>query len=72
MKRVLDVADKIRPEWDSDDVHDLRVALRRSRTMAEALSEVNPAPGWRKLKKASRTFSTLWARCGIRKCSRLG
>jgi phosphohistidine phosphatase len=53
MKRVLDLADQIRPEWDSDDTHDLRVALRRSRTIAEALSEVNPAPGWRKLKKSS-------------------
>jgi CHAD domain-containing protein len=35
-------------------VHDLRVALRRCRTMAETLSEVNPDPGWRKLKKASK------------------
>jgi phosphohistidine phosphatase len=62
MKRVLDLADKIRPEWDSDDVHDLRVALRRSRTIAEALSEVNPAPGWRKLKKgSSRLFHDLGA-----------
>jgi CHAD domain-containing protein len=62
MKRVLDLADKIRPEWDSDDVHDLRVALRRSRTIAEALSEVNPAPGWRKLKKgSSKLFHDLGA-----------
>jgi phosphohistidine phosphatase len=53
MKRVLDLADKIGPEWDPGDVHDLRVALRRSRTIAEALSEVNPAAGWRKLKKGS-------------------
>jgi CHAD domain-containing protein len=53
LKRVLDLADKIGPDWDSDDVHDLRVSLRRSRTIAEALSEVNPASGWRKLKKGS-------------------
>jgi CHAD domain-containing protein len=60
MERVLDRAARVRPDWDVDDVHDLRVALRRSRTMAEALSEVNPGPGWRKLKKASRDlFQTL-------------
>lgn len=54
MQRVLDRADQTEREWDTDDVHDLRVALRRCRTMAEALDEVNPSPGWRKLKKASR------------------
>lgn len=60
MDRVLELADQVRYEWDADDVHDLRVALRRCRTMAEALAEVNPDPGWRKLKKASRNvFHTL-------------
>ena len=54
MDRVLERAELARRDWDADDVHDLRVALRRSRTMADALSEVNPGPGWRKLKKASR------------------
>lgn len=58
--RVLDRQEKIEPHWSADDIHDLRVALRRSRTMAEALSEVNPAPEWRKIKKASRElFHTL-------------
>jgi len=54
MERVPERADRAAREWDADDVHDLRVALRRCRTMAEALDEVNPSPGWRKLKKASR------------------
>jgi CHAD domain-containing protein len=54
MNRVLERADELRPSWDSDDVHDVRVALRRCRTMAETLREVNPDPGWRKLKKASK------------------
>jgi CHAD domain-containing protein len=54
MDRVLEQADLVRHDWDPEAVHDLRVALRRCRTMAEALSEVNPAPGWRRLKKASR------------------
>src|SRR5215471_14591594 len=54
MERVLERATEAGQDWDADAVHDLRVALRRCRTMAEALDEVNPSPGWRKLKKASR------------------
>jgi len=53
MERVLERAGQVRRGWDADDVHDLRVAIRRCRTMADALTEVNPGPGWRKLKKAS-------------------
>ncbi len=56
MDRVLQKAEEARHGWNADAVHDLRVALRRCRTMAEALSEVNPGAGWRKLKKASRSL----------------
>ncbi|MGB9066999.1 MAG: CHAD domain-containing protein [Candidatus Acidiferrales bacterium] len=54
MERVLERADQVRENRDADGVHDLRVALRRCRTIAEASSEVNPSPGWRKLKRATR------------------
>jgi CHAD domain-containing protein len=54
MDRVLERATEVERSWNEDDVHDLRVALRRCRTMAEALDEVNPSPGWRKLKKSTR------------------
>ncbi|HXJ16385.1 MAG TPA: CHAD domain-containing protein [Candidatus Polarisedimenticolia bacterium] len=54
MERVLERATQVERGWDADDVHDLRVALRRCRTMADALGEVNPGPAWRKLKKTSR------------------
>jgi CHAD domain-containing protein len=54
MERVLERADKVPPEWDEDDIHALRTALRRCRTMADALQQVNPASGWRKLKQGSR------------------
>jgi len=54
MERVPERATQVGRDWDPDAVHDLRVALRRCRSMAEALDEVNPSPGWRKLKKASR------------------
>jgi len=54
MDRVLERIERVQSGWDADEVHDLRVALRRCRSMADALSEVNPGPGWRKLKKTSR------------------
>lgn len=54
MNEVLDRADKLRPDWDADDVHDVRVALRRCRTIADTMRDVNPDPGWRKLKKHSK------------------
>src|SRR5581483_5312687 len=54
MDRALDRLQKIEPRWNPGDIHALRVAFRRSRTMSEALSEVNPAPEWRKIKKSSR------------------
>ena len=60
MVRVAELAGKIQSNWAPTDVHDLRTAIRRCRTMAEGLSEVNPDPGWRKLKKSTRRlFRTL-------------
>lgn len=53
-ERILDRASYAGRDWNEEAVHDLRVALRRCRSMAEALDEVNPTPGWRKLKKFSR------------------
>lgn len=54
MERTIERAEHARESWDAQSVHDLRVALRRCRAMAEALSEVNPDPGWRKIKKSTR------------------
>jgi CHAD domain-containing protein len=54
MNRVLELAEEVQNGWKSREVHDLRVALRRCRTMVDALSEVNPDHGWRGLKKQSR------------------
>jgi len=56
MNRVLELADEVQNGWKSREVHALRVALRRCRTMADALSEVNPDRGWRALKKQSRAL----------------
>jgi CHAD domain-containing protein len=54
MNRVSEMMEKVQENWDAENVHGLRVALRRCRTMADALSEVNPAPSWKKLKKVTR------------------
>jgi CHAD domain-containing protein len=54
MDRVLKRAQKVRRTWNADDIHDLRVALRRCRTMADALTDANPSPGWNRLKKNSK------------------
>jgi CHAD domain-containing protein len=54
MTRVAELADQARHGWHAEDIHDLRTAMRRCRAMAEALSEVNPDPGWRKIKKSTR------------------
>lgn len=54
MDRVVERAEQVRGGWDADGVHDLRVALRRCRTIAEASSEVNPGPGWQRLKRSTR------------------
>ncbi|MDE3108849.1 MAG: CHAD domain-containing protein [Acidobacteriota bacterium] len=53
MSRVIERADRTGLGFDIDDVHDLRVALRRCRTMADVLREVNPHAGWQKLKKTT-------------------
>ena len=54
MDRVVERAEQVRGGWDADGVHDLRVALRRCRTIAEASSEVNPGAGWQRLKRSTR------------------
>jgi|SRR5580700_2408599 CHAD domain-containing protein len=60
MERVLKRGQKVRKTWDATDVHDLRVALRKCRTMADALTDTNPSPGWNKLKRSSKkVFHTL-------------
>jgi CHAD domain-containing protein len=60
MERVLRRVQKVRKTWNTAGVHDLRVALRKCRTMADALTDTNPSPGWNKLKRSSkRVFHTL-------------
>jgi CHAD domain-containing protein len=54
MNRVLEESDRFRGGEDPDAVHDLRVALRRCRSVAGVVSEVDPHPAWPALRKTSK------------------
>ena len=54
MFRVLDECDKVAADFSADPVHDLRVALRRCRSMADGLMAMDPDPEWKSMKKAGK------------------
>src|SRR5271166_3892214 len=58
--RVLEEADKASQDFAPDPVHDLRVAIRRCRSMADGFLSVDPDPGWKQMKKLGKAlFSSL-------------
>ena len=60
MQRVLEECDRASVDFAADPVHDLRVALRRCRSMADGLIAMDPDPAWKDMKKAGkRLFSSL-------------
>lgn len=54
MERVLKELEKVRTTPDPDAVHDLRVALRRCRSVAAVMEEVDPDPTWPEMRKLGR------------------
>ncbi len=54
MQRVLEECDHVASGFSADPVHDLRVALRRCRSMADGLMAIDPDPDWKKMKKAGK------------------
>src|SRR5580692_6344943 len=54
MERVLEECDRASVEFGTDPVHDLRVALRRCRSMADGLLVMDPDPSWKEMKRAGR------------------
>ena len=54
MNRTLEELQKFRSDPNTDVVHDLRVALRRSRSIADAMKEVDPHPDWNEMRQAAR------------------
>ncbi len=62
MLQVLDECDHVAANFGPDPVHDLRVALRRCRSLADGLMALDPDPDWKAMKKAGkRLFQRLGA-----------
>ena len=60
MQRVLEECDRAGTHLAADPVHDLRVALRRCRSMADGLMAIDPDPSWKQMKRAGKLlFSKL-------------
>src|SRR5271167_4741865 len=58
--RVLEECDKASQDFAPDPVHDLRVAIRRCRSMADGFLSVDPESAWKQMKKLGKPlFSTL-------------
>ena len=58
--QVLEEVAQVSQNFDADPVHDLRVALRRCRSMADGFLPVDPDRGWKQLKKFGKDlFSRL-------------
>jgi CHAD domain-containing protein len=54
MDRVVKELENLRNSSDPDVVHDLRVAIRRCRSVAAVMEEVDPDPVWPELRKVTR------------------
>lgn len=54
MLRVLDECDNVSANFSADPVHDLRVSLRRCRSMADGMIAMDPDRDWKAMKKAGK------------------
>jgi CHAD domain-containing protein len=62
MHRVMLECDRARHDFEPDPVHDLRVALRRCRSIADGFMAFDPHPAWKQMKRESkRVFQQLGA-----------
>src|SRR5260370_16384953 len=54
MLRVLVECERVTSDFGPDPVHDLRVSLRRCRSLADGLMAIDPDPDWKAMKKAGK------------------
>jgi len=54
MLRVLEECERVSTDFGPDPVHDLRVSLRRCRSMADGLMAIDPDPNWKAMRKAGK------------------
>ena len=60
MRQVVIECERARLDFSTDSVHDLRVALRRCRSLAAVAQSVDPHPAWKRMRKAGKAvFSAL-------------
>src|ERR1700677_572733 len=62
MLQVPEEGERVVAVFGADPVHDLRVSLRRCRSLADGLIALDPDPNWKAMKKAGkRLFQRLGA-----------
>src|SRR5215469_17374218 len=62
MLRVLRECDNVAADFSADPVHDLRVSLRRCRSLADGMMAMDPDRNWKAMKKAGKKlFQSLGA-----------
>ena len=54
MLRVLEECEHVAADFSADPVHDLRVSLRRCRSMGDGLMAIDPDPDWKAMRKAGK------------------
>ena len=54
MEQVVLDAEKARDGFKADPVHDLRVAIRRCRSMAEGFGTIDAEPAWKKMRRTAK------------------
>jgi CHAD domain-containing protein len=54
MDKVRTELGKVRSNPGSDEVHDLRVALRRCRSVATVFEEIDPDPAWEEMRETAK------------------
>jgi CHAD domain-containing protein len=59
-QRTVVELDRVGFDLEADPVHDLRVAIRRCRSMAEGFRTIDPVPGWKQFRALAKPlFSAL-------------
>ena len=56
MLRVLHECDNVAANFSADPVHDLRVSLRRCRSLADGMIAMDPDLSWKEMKKAGKAL----------------
>jgi len=56
MERVLAMCAEAERNFSTDSVHDLRTALRRSRSLAEGIRFFDADPAWKKMRRAAKSL----------------